>query len=64
MKAYRKYEKSKLTYEREKDFWIDYYKDIPLTKVDRFNLSESDLEKKRMEYWKNLFEKNGLKQGE
>lgn len=50
--AYRKYERTKANYEREKDFWIDYYKDIPLKKVDREGLTEKDLEKKRLEYWK------------
>lgn len=50
--SYRNYEKTKANYERERDFWIDYYKDIPLKKVSREGLGEKDLEKKRLEYWK------------
>lgn len=50
--SYKKYEKTKANYERERDFWIDYYKDIPLKKISREGLTEKDLEKKRLEYWK------------
>ena len=50
--SYKKYEKTKAYYERERDFWIDYYKDIPLKKISREGLTEKDLEKKRLEYWK------------
>lgn len=50
--SYKKYEKTKANYERERDFWIDYYKDIPLKKINREGLTEKDLEKKRLEYWK------------
>ena len=50
--SYKKYEKAKANYERERDFWIDYYKDIPLKKISREGLTEKDLEKKRLEYWK------------
>ena len=61
--AYKRYERTKANYEREKVFWIDYYKDIPLKKVDRSGLTEKDLEKKRLEYWKERIAESESKGG-
>lgn len=60
--SYRKFEKTYEDYEREKDFWADNYRNIPLTKVSREGLSEAELEQKKIDYWREYFEKNASSQ--
>ncbi len=48
----RLYQRSQESYEREKEYYIDELKNVPLTKVDHSDISEDEQRKRMLELMK------------